>query len=41
MSDLGAASEAAKAIGDPFGILGSVLAGFVPEGPLRTVVLIV
>jgi len=41
LSDQGAASEAAKAIGDPFGTLGSVLAGFVPEGPLRTVVLIV
>ncbi|MGO9720588.1 MAG: hypothetical protein ACLPIG_03780 [Methylocella sp.] len=42
MSDPGgAASETAKAFGDPFGTLAGVVAGFVPEGPLRTLVLVV
>jgi hypothetical protein len=41
MSDQGAGIEAAKAIADPLGTLAGLLAGFVPEGPLRTVVLIV
>ncbi len=41
MSDPGAASEAAKAIGDTLGTFGALLAGFVPEGPLRAAVLLV
>jgi hypothetical protein len=41
MSEQGAGSEAAKAIGDPFGALAELLAGFVPGGPLRTLVLVI
>jgi hypothetical protein len=32
---------AAKAIGDPLATLGALLAGFMPEGPARTAVLVV
>jgi len=42
MSDPGgAASETAKAFGDPFGTLAGLVAGFVPEGPLRTLALVI
>ena len=41
MTDQLSGSEAAKAIGDPFGTLAGLLAGFVPEGPARTAVLVV
>jgi hypothetical protein len=41
MADQLSGSEAAKAIGDPFGTLGTLLAGFVPEGPARTLVLVI
>jgi hypothetical protein len=41
MTDQLSGGEAAKAIADPFGTLAGLLAGFVPEEPLRTVVLIV
>jgi hypothetical protein len=40
MSDQLSGSEAAMAIGDPFGTLAGLVAGFVPEGPLRTAVLV-
>jgi hypothetical protein len=41
MTDQLSGGEAAKAIADPFGTLAGLQAGFVPEEPLRTVVLIV
>lgn len=41
MADAGAGGDVGKAIGDPLGTLGAALAGFVPEGPLRTAVLLV
>ncbi|MGH6839791.1 MAG: hypothetical protein ACREDT_13535 [Methylocella sp.] len=41
MGDQGAASEAANAFGDPFGTLAGLLAAFVPEGALRTLVLVI
>ncbi len=40
MPDAASSSDVAKAIADPFGTLAGLLAGFVPEGPLRTLVLV-
>jgi hypothetical protein len=41
MTDQFSWSEAAKEIGDPFGTLAWLVAGFVPPGPARTAVLLI
>jgi hypothetical protein len=41
MSDKVAASEATKAIADPLGTLVGWVFGFIPEGPLRTLFIVV
>ncbi|MDQ6868232.1 MAG: hypothetical protein M3178_07435 [Pseudomonadota bacterium] len=41
MANAGSSGDVAKAIGDPLATLAGLLAGFVPEGPARTAVLVV